>query len=86
MIFTESPAISKMRANRVPNIKTKLEIKKKKANVVLWPLRGWAQEDVEEHSEQHKNDICHDAKPKTRIFKQLRVVGTEEDVTNGHSS
>lgn len=49
-------------------------------------LRGWAQEDVEEHSEEHKDDIRHDTQPETRIFKELFVVGTEEDVTNGHSS
>lgn len=32
-------------------------------------LRGWAQENVEEHSKKHKDDIGHDAQPKTRVFK-----------------
>ena len=32
-------------------------------------LRGWTQEDVEEHSEEHKDNICHDTQPETRIFK-----------------
>lgn len=48
-------------------------------------LRGWAQEYVEEHSEEHKDNIGHDTQPETRILKELLVVGTEEDVANGHS-
>lgn len=49
-------------------------------------LRGWAQENVEEHSKKNKDDVCHDAQPKARVFEELLVVGAEEDITNGHSS
>lgn len=51
----------------------------------MWFL-GWAQEDVEKHGKEHKDYVRHDTQPKTRIFQELLVVGTEEDVTNGHSS
>lgn len=57
------PAISKMKACLVPKIMAKLVVQK---HVIL---RGWAQENVEEHSKKHKDDVCHDAQPKTRVFE-----------------
>lgn len=74
------PAISKMKACLVPKIKPKLVVLKHMI------LRGWAQENVEEHSKKNKDDVCHDAQPKARVFEELLVVGAEEDITNGHSS
>lgn len=42
---------------------------KKNGKSGFMTLRSWAQEDVEEHSEEHKDYICHDTQPETRIFK-----------------
>lgn len=47
-------------------------------------LRGWTQVDVEEHSEEHEDDIGHDAEPETGVLEELLVVSAEEDVTDGH--
>lgn len=47
-------------------------------------LCGWGQEDVEDHSKEHKDDIAHYTQPETWVFEQLLVVSAEEDVTDGH--
>lgn len=45
----------------------------------------WGQEDVEGHGNDHKDDVANNAEPETRVFEELLVVGTEEDVADGHS-
>lgn len=48
---------------------------------VLW---CWAQEDVEEHSKEHKDYIAHYTEPETRVLQELLVVSAEEDIADGH--
>lgn len=47
-------------------------------------LRCRAQEDVEEHSEEHKDYVAHDTQPETRVLQELHVVSAEEDIADGH--
>lgn len=43
------------------------------------------QEDVENHSNDQKDYVAHNAEPETWVFEELLVVGAEEDVADGHS-
>lgn len=45
----------------------------------------WGQEDVEDHSEDHKGYISQYTQPEAWVFEQLLVVSTEEDVADGHT-
>lgn len=44
-----------------------------------------SQEDVEDHGNDQKDNVAHNAEPETRVFEELLVVGAEEDVADGHS-
>lgn len=44
------------------------------------------QEDVEDNGNKHKDYVAHNAEPETRVFEELLVVGTEEDIADSHSS
>lgn len=44
-----------------------------------------SQEDVEDHGNDQKDYVAHNAEPETWVFEELLVVGAEEDVADGHS-
>lgn len=46
----------------------------------------WGQEDVENHGNDQKDYVAHNAEPETWVFEELLVVGAEEDVADRHSS
>lgn len=51
----------------------------------MMPRLDWGQEDVENHSNNEKDYVAHNAEPETWVFEKLLVVGAEEDVADGHS-